>query len=1201
MEVIQANLQHAKAASAEISRRFAQGTSKIGLIQEPWIRSGKICGLNIKQCKLIYDTRAERPRAAILLDESINSLLISEFTDEDTVAVLVQANQMGVRKEIVIVSAYFPGEDEDAPTEKVKALVAYCKVHNMALVIGCDANSHNEVWGSTDTNRRGESLLDYLLINNIMVANRGKDPTFRNAIRKEVIDLTLVTNNMQDMINNWRVSTENSFSDHSHILFEIKTSVVSRLNYRTPKATNWVGFKSDLGTRLGNDRLIINNITELDVAVDNLTANIISSYEDNCPERTKTTNKKVRWWNETLEELRKVARQEFNRAKSSNSWSTYKIALTRYNRELRKSKRLSWKTFCEELKDVPETARIQRALSSSKEQNIGTLKIDDTNQTTSFGETLELLLRTHFPGCSFKMGETTTNATTGEATSMVRSSFARKLVTYEKVEWSIDSFRPYKSPGPDGIFPAMLKNGPDTLRRQLVHIFRASLELSYIPIKWTEVKVVFLPKGGNKPANLPKSYRPISLSSFMLKTMEKIIDLYVRNELLSKKPLHRFQFAYQKGKSTITAVHKLTSMIEKALESKGTALCSFMDIEGAFDNASYQSMKTALVRLDSNPLIIGWVGKVLSGRQIIANLGDTTRKITTIKGCPQGGVLSPLLWSILVDDLLVKLNERGFTTVGYADDITVIVSGTHDATVGDQMQNALKLTWEWCEYEGLSINPTKTTIVPFTRRRNLNLPTLNIKNIEVPFREEVKYLGITLDRQLTWNPHLETISKKAVKLVWASKQLLGKSWGLSPKMSMWIYKQMILPGILYGSVIWWEKTTKKTAQQKLSKIQRLACLNITGAMCSTPTASLEVILNLNPLHLTIQGEAMKQAIELHKLFKFKEGDHRGHLRILNEARSIKDMAMCSDQINPVIELKRNYKVHIPTREEWGVDPPWLREDAQKWYTDGSKTSNGVGAGVYGPRCRLHIPLSKDSTIFTAELYAIYTATTELLERNLVRAQINLMSDSQAVLKSIKNPIYHHRSVLECHYALNQLACNNKVTLIWIPSHSGHGGNEKADEQARLGAKEPFIGPNPQFGFTKKDITNMISKLINKKSIEHWNKQKPLKHSKKFLSYNEERSRKALQMNRPDIRLLCGALTGHHPCNYILNKIGHDRDTTCRYCMEDEETMEHVIAKCPAFTYLRNITFGRPNILEEDYKKLAVKDLVVLLKAALENN
>ena len=76
--------------------------------------------------------------------------------------------------------------------------------------------------------------------------------------------------------------------------------------------------------------------------------------------------------------------------------------------------------------------------------------------------------------------------------------------------------------------------------------------------------------------------------------MEKIVDDYIKSTSLMKFPLSKNQFAYQSGKSTITALQSLVSKIEKSLQAKEIALVAFLDIEGAFDNASYSSMRSAM-------------------------------------------------------------------------------------------------------------------------------------------------------------------------------------------------------------------------------------------------------------------------------------------------------------------------------------------------------------------------------------------------------------------------------------------------------------------------------------------------------------------------------------------------------------------------------------------------------------------------------
>ena len=84
----------------------------------------------------------------------------------------------------------------------------------------------------------------------------------------------------------------------------------------------------------------------------------------------------------------------------------------------------------------------------------------------------------------------------------------------------MNTFEPYKSPGPDGIFPAMLQNINDTALTLLTELFSVCLIRRYIPRRWREVKVIFIPKAGKASHSKPKDFRPISLSCFLLKTLE---------------------------------------------------------------------------------------------------------------------------------------------------------------------------------------------------------------------------------------------------------------------------------------------------------------------------------------------------------------------------------------------------------------------------------------------------------------------------------------------------------------------------------------------------------------------------------------------------------------------------------------------------------------------------------------------------------
>jgi hypothetical protein len=96
----------------------------------------------------------------------------------------------------------------------------------------------------------------------------------------------------------------------------------------------------------------------------------------------------------------------------------------------------------------------------------------------------------------------------------------------------------------DGIFPALLQEGQEAVIPYLVRIFHACLFTGYVPAIWRQVKVLSIPKHSRDSYSTPKDYRPISLTSFLLKTMDRLVDRYLRDEALAPMPLHPTQYAY---------------------------------------------------------------------------------------------------------------------------------------------------------------------------------------------------------------------------------------------------------------------------------------------------------------------------------------------------------------------------------------------------------------------------------------------------------------------------------------------------------------------------------------------------------------------------------------------------------------------------------------------------------------------------------
>lgn len=175
--------------------------------------------------------------------------------------------------------------------------------------------------------------------------------------------------------------------------------------------------------------------------------------------------------------------------------------------------------------------------------------------------------------------------------------------------------------------------------------------MGYIPSLWQEVKVVFIPKPGRPSYEEAKNHRPISLTSFLLKTLERIIDRDIRSNALILKPLSADQHAYQRGKSTMTAFHSLINFVESSMEAGEIALAVIADIEGAFDRATFESFEIAAEYHGIDPLLIRWILSMLQNRTLIANLKQKIVKMRPTKGCPQGGVISPLIWLLIANAL----------------------------------------------------------------------------------------------------------------------------------------------------------------------------------------------------------------------------------------------------------------------------------------------------------------------------------------------------------------------------------------------------------------------------------------------------------------------------------------------------------------------------------------------------------------------
>lgn len=397
----QINLQHSKAGSMSLMHSLLsklQTKPCLCLIQEPWVRGSKICGLDGSGNLFYYSTGGLAPRACIISSPGVKFTPLVEFCDRGVAAGVTHWEGVG---SLVVASVYMDGTIH-CPPVKMKQLVAHCESNGLPILIGCDANAHHTLWGSTDCNERGLELLDYLGCTNLQVLNKGNQPTFITKTRSEVLDITLISAQLVHTCVDWWVDREESSSDHRYIRARFNVGPPHPVFLRNRRATNVTIFEEALSKNLQGVSICNQTVDALDKSVNSLTDAILGAHEIACPLRlVKTHRKAVPWWTKELTGLRKMARKLRRFAKrDDDSWETYRQARAQYQAALQSAKRKSWRKYTETVEGCHPVSRLVKVLRSDSIIRLGCMDKGSGVYTESLAETAHHLLDQNFPNDS---------------------------------------------------------------------------------------------------------------------------------------------------------------------------------------------------------------------------------------------------------------------------------------------------------------------------------------------------------------------------------------------------------------------------------------------------------------------------------------------------------------------------------------------------------------------------------------------------------------------------------------------------------------------------------------------------------------------------------------------------------------------------------------------------------------------------------
>lgn len=792
--------------------------------------------INLKVDVLIVsepNVAAVRARMDWICDENYNS------------AIKILSNKIGVRNqghgngfsyvetsELTLFSCYSSGNREiDDLEETLYEIEQHLRASRSKAIIAGDFNAKSPQWGMDLSDARGQMLTDWIASNDLVVSNRGNKPTFVHQNYGSILDLTLTTVAVASNINNWNILEMESLSDHKYIMFDVVNKI--RTNALKSQPQGWQVRKLD------QQKLheIVDNLEDIE-SVGELSTCLRQICNHIMPKKKGGNFRRpVYWWNEEISYLRNECirkRRDYTRnvrrrtlMDNQNYWDSYKESQRLLRNKIKKSKRECWKLLCQ---DVDENIwgdgykiAMKRIFGLSSRLN---LTID----------VMERVVNRLFPKHNEVIFDCDTTNRFLEFTS-------------EEIQNAASKLKNNKAPGPSNIpsevIKAVAERKPDCIKR----LYSTLAKDSTFPFEWKLAKLVLLRKG-QKPLDNPSSFRPICLLDVEGKLYEHLLLERLNSELERTGGLSENQFGFRKGRKTLDAIDKVLNIARQAAEKRELCVVITLDIQNAFNSASWQLILNKLRERKICESLISVIASYLSERKLLLETDSVTKFVNINSGVPQGSVIGPTLWNILYDELLTSEMPPGVKLVGFADDVAMTVTARNEEILTNLANRGLQRASNTIKKLKLTLAPEKTEAVLLTKRRNVRPIFFQIQNKNITTEKALKYLGVWLDTKMTFAEQVKQVAVKVDKTVAALASLMPNIGG--PRAS----KRKMLSSvahsqILYGAAVWHSVTQNKKLLQKLTSLQRKLTLRICSAYRTVSAEGACVIAGVPPIELQI--------------------------------------------------------------------------------------------------------------------------------------------------------------------------------------------------------------------------------------------------------------------------------------------------------------------------------------------------------------
>lgn len=424
-----------------------------------------------------------------------------------------------------------------------------------------------------------------------------------------------------------------------------------------------------------------------------------------------------------------------------------------------------------------------------------------------------------------------------------------KPVTSDEIEKIISGLNSNSSSGCDEISVKILKMASDTLSPILSKLINKALVTGTFPNELKLAKVIPIYKNGNKSD--PGNYRPISILSNLSKIYELCLKARILDFLSLNNCISEYQFGFQRNSSTTSACLTYVEFVLKQIENKLKTGSIFIDIRKAFDSVDHTILLNKLKNAGFSHKAYAILESYLKDRYQFVELDGHRSDVLLIRtGVPQGSILGPILFNFFIDDLF-KIPLIGQIQL-YADDATISYGVQSFDELQRSMTSDLKLIKKWMGQNKLSINFNKTNFLIFYLRNTDISKIFNeicFDNIKIDRVMESKYLGLIINHNLSWIPHIEFLKNKVSKFIGVLYRI-SKFVDTTTKLK--IYYAFIHSHLTYLNTIW-----GSAADSSINTIQILQ------------NKAIKLIYNLHRLTPSVDLYTESPMLPIKYLFKFE--------------------------------------------------------------------------------------------------------------------------------------------------------------------------------------------------------------------------------------------------------------------------------------------------------------------------------------------